>query len=60
MTHSLEIRTPAQILTDDIPLICCCNVFFFAAFIGLGALGGFLWFRRKEKQRSSQSVNQMQ
>jgi hypothetical protein len=60
MTHSLEMRTPAQILTDDIPLICCCNVFFFAAFIGLGALGGFLWFRRKEKQRSSQSVNQMQ
>jgi hypothetical protein len=60
MTHSLEMRTPAQILTDDIPLICCCNVFFFTAFVGLGALGGFLWFRWKGKQRSSQSVNQMQ
>jgi hypothetical protein len=50
MANAYGTRTSAQILTDDIPIICCCSVFYFAAFVGLGALGGLLWFRWKGKR----------
>ena len=26
----------------DVPIVCCCGIFFFVAFIGFGALGDIL------------------
>jgi hypothetical protein len=49
MANSYGTRTPAEILTGDIPIVCCCGVFYIAAFVGLGALGGFLWTRNRSK-----------
>jgi hypothetical protein len=49
MAGEYGVRTPSEILMDDVPFLCCCSVFFFAAFIGFGALGGFLWRRRRLK-----------
>jgi hypothetical protein len=50
MANSYGIRTPAQILMGDVPIVCCCSVFFFAAFVGFGALGGLLVFQRKGRK----------
>jgi hypothetical protein len=50
MANSYGTRTPAEILMGDVPIVCCCGIFFFAAFVGLGALGGLLWFRWKGRK----------
>ncbi|MBN2084010.1 MAG: hypothetical protein JW748_02210 [Anaerolineales bacterium] len=47
MADSFGAQTPAEILFGDIPIICCCSTLYLAAFIGFGALGGLLWFRRE-------------
>jgi hypothetical protein len=56
MANAYGIRTPAEILAGDLPIVCCCGILFFMAFIGFGALGGFLCFRLNLKQRSRPSI----
>jgi hypothetical protein len=49
MAGSYDARTPAEILAGDIPTVCCCGFLYLAIFVGLGALGGFLWARNRSK-----------
>ena len=58
--NSYGARTPAEILMGDVPIVCCCGILYFVIFVGSGILGGFLWFRWKEKKRPSRSVSPTQ
>jgi hypothetical protein len=49
MGGEYSTRTPMEILMDDVSVLCCCSVIFLAVFVGLGGLGGFLWFQRRSK-----------
>ncbi len=53
--NSYAAQTPAEILMGDVPIVLCCGVFYFTAFVGFGALGGYLWFRWKGKQGTRSS-----
>lgn len=43
-------QTPLEMLGSDFSAECCCCLFYFAAFAGFGALGGWLWRRAAEKR----------
>jgi len=53
MANSLGTRTPAEILKGDLPITCCCSAIFLLAFVGFGALGGFLRAHSRAKLRVS-------
>jgi hypothetical protein len=46
MAGAHSTQTPIEILAGDIPVVCCCGIIYFVAFVGLGALGGYLRFKR--------------
>jgi MFS family permease len=49
MANAKGARTPVEILKSDIPITCFCSALDLLFFVGLGVLGGILWFRWKNK-----------